>query len=89
MIGLHPVKVRIILKNCSKPFKDVSGLQNHQSRDTVKNHGCHRLQVLRERIDAINEHKDLKERVKQVNLKDNHANVSMGPHKKGPPINAG
>ena len=55
----------------------------------MKNHGCHRLQVLRERTDSIKEHKDRQERVKQVNLKDNHASVSMGPHKKGSPITAG
>ena len=60
----------------------------HQSRDNVKNYGCHRLQVLRERIEAINEHKERQERVKRVKLTNDHPNVSMGPHKKGSPINA-
>ena len=63
---------------CQKPFSTARGLQNHQSRDTTKNFGCHRLQVLRERVATQKENRERKENLRQVRLQEHHENVSLG-----------
>ena len=65
---------------CQKLFPTARGLQNHQSRDTTKNFGCHRLQVLRERVATQKENRERKDNLRQARLQEHHENVSMGPH---------
>ena len=73
---------------CQKPFSTARGLQSHQSRDTPKNYGCHRLQKLRERVATKREYKERKDNIQQEKLQDHHVIVSLGPHQKGSPITA-
>ena len=73
---------------CQKPFSTARGLQSHQSRDTPKNYGCHRLQKLHERVATQREYKERKENIRQVKLQDHDVIVSLGPHRKGSPITA-
>ena len=75
-------------ESCQKLFETQQGLDNHQSRNTPQNRGCHRLQTLNKREDFQTEVNERKLNTKNVRLQNYHANVSMGPHPQGSPIQA-
>ena len=68
---------------CQKLFGTEQGLQNHQSRDTAKNFGCHRLQINTQKQTARDELLEKKNNINSVKLEKYHINVSQGPHPKG------
>ena len=73
---------------CHKLFGTEQGLQNHQSRDTAKNFGCHRLQINTQKQTARDELLEKKNNINSVKLEKYHINVSQGPHPKGSLITA-
>ena len=74
--------------NCQKLFGTEQGLQLHQSRDTAKNFGCHRLQINTQKQTARAELLEKKNNINSVKLEKYHINVSQGPHPKGSLITA-
>ena len=74
--------------NCQKLFGNEQGLQNHQTRDTAKNFGCHRLQINTQKQTARDELLEKKNNINSVKLEKYHINVSQGPHPKGSLITA-
>ena len=74
--------------NCQKLFGTEQGLQLHQSRDTAKNYGCHRLQFNTQKQAARDELLEKKNNINSVKLEKYHIDVSQGPHPKGSLITA-
>lgn len=73
---------------CQKLFRSQESLDNHQSRTTTNNFGCHRLQTNTRKQAARDEIQERNENIKSFKLQKNNINVSQGPHPKGSLITA-
>ena len=55
---------------CDQVYGTSQGLEKHQSKDSAKNFGCHRVQVLRNKEATRNELSQRRENIKCFPLRD-------------------
>ena len=74
--------------SCDKVFATFQRFQVHQSIDSANNYKSHRLQISQQRESSHAEKEQRWENVKNVKLLPFQADVSLGPHPKGSPVDA-